>query len=160
MNVSNVARRLRSLDHRVIYVLMGLAAVVPPLIPGFVLPVTITGPVRQVFEAVEELPPGSPVFVSMDFDPSLDPEMTPMAVTFLEHCFRRRLRVTGMTLWPQGVTLGAENMRRAARQTYREAATPPSGTRAAGAAAARAREVSVQAREFVDWVFLGAQPGG
>ncbi|MBN2489328.1 MAG: hypothetical protein JXQ29_00565 [Planctomycetes bacterium] len=148
--------RMLNVESRVVYGIMGLAALVPLLIPGFVLPVTVTAPVRRVYDAVEALAPGAPVFVVMDFDPSVDPEMTPMAVAFLEHCFRRRLRVTGMTLWPQGVTLGLENMRRAARHTYREALADAGG----GDGAVLGREVEVAAREGEDWVYLGTQPGG
>ena len=156
-----VTDRLIHVDHRIIYLVMALAAVVPMLIPGFVLPVTVTEPVRNVYEAVESLPAGSHVFVALDFDPSLDPEMTPMAVAFLQHCFRRKLRVTGMTLWHQGVTLGYENMKKAARHTYRVAVTRADGTVEHDARGnPRFREVEVAAREHVDWVYLGTQPGG
>lgn len=153
--------RLLNVDPRVIYVVIGLAAVVPLLAPDFVLPVTVTEPVRNVYEAVEKLPPGSRVFVAMDFDPSLDPEMTPMTVAFLRHCFRRKLKVTGMTLWPQGVTLGLQNLQRAARHRYREVVRGPGGEPARAADGSYAyRETEVRAREREDWVYLGAQPGG
>jgi len=141
--------KLMRIDQRVIYVLMAASVVVPMLAPDFILPVIVTEPVKNLYEQVESLPEGSRVFVTMDFDPSLDPEMTPMAIAFLKHCFRRNLEVTGMSLFPQGVTLGYENMEAAARHTYNEA-SPEGGI----------REVKVVAKEYENWVFLGAQPGG
>lgn len=141
--------RLMNIDNRVIYVVMAAAVVVPMLIPDFIMPITVTEPVRDLYDQVESLPPGSRVFVTMDFDPAVDPEMTPMAIAFMKHCFRRDLEVTGMSLFPQGVTLGYENMRAAAKHTFNEI-SPEGGI----------SEVKVEAKELENWVFLGAQPGG
>ena len=150
MKTSTIWRKLTAVDPRFIYLIMAAAVVTPMLMPDLILPVTVTDPVRNLFQEVEKLPEGSRIFVTMDFEPTHDPEMSPIAVAFLEHCFRKKLKVTGMTLWPQGVTLGYENMQKAARHTYREAAGGEEGI----------REVKVAAIEYEDWVFLGAQPGG
>ena len=72
-----------------------------------------------------------------------------MTIAFMKHCFRRNLEVTGMSLFPQGVTLAYENMRAAAKHTFNEA-LPEGGF----------SEVKVEAKEYKNWVFLGAQPGG
>lgn len=142
--------KIMAVDPRIIYAFMAAAVVVPMLMPELILPVIVTDPVRSLYEEVEKLPEGSRIFVTMDFEPTHDPEMSPVAVAFLEHCFRKKLQVTGMTLWPQGVTLGYENMKKASRHTYREVVEGED----------RVREVEVDAREYVNWVFLGAQPGG
>lgn len=150
MKRSTIWEKLMAVDPRIIYAFMAAAVVVPMLLPELILPVIVTDPVRSLYEEVEKLPEGSRIFVTMDFEPTHDPEMSPITVAFLEHCFRKKLQVTGMTLWPQGVTLGYENMKKASRHAYREVADGED----------RVQEVEVDAREYVNWVFLGAQPGG
>lgn len=145
--------RLMAVDHRIIYVILAIAVFAPLLLPDLILPVTITDPVRNLFEEVEKLSPGDRIFLSMDFDPTLDPEMSPMAQVFLKHCYRKGVRVTAMTLWPQGVTLGFENMLAASKQKYRERVLTTDG-------AERIVDRELEAREYENWVFLGAQPGG
>ena len=150
LNMKRLARKLIALDSWIIYGVMILAVVVPMLMPELILPVTVTDPVRDLFDAVDRLPEGSRIFVTMDFEPSQEAEMTPIALAVLKHCFRKNLEVTGMTLWPQGVTLGYENMKRAAKHAYR-VKDPGSGA---------VKDVIVDAKEYENWVFLGAQPGG
>jgi len=151
--VVNFLMKLMRIDQRALYALMALAVVVPMLFTGFILPVTVTAPVKNLFDQVERLPEGSRVFVTMDYEPSQDPEMTPIATAFLKHCFRRNLQVTGMTLRPQGVTLAYETMKAASKQTFREIVKGDRGGTAV-------REKEVHAREYEKWVFLGTQPGG
>ncbi len=159
--MARLLEKISAVDPRVIYILVALGVMIPMLFPQLVLPVNVTGPVRSIFDEVDRLPEGSPVFVSLDFDPASDPEMSPMAIAFLQHCFRKKLKVTGMTLWPQGVTLAYENMRTAARHSYREIVRDAEGKPLLDAdGESVVRDVEVDAREYRDWVFLGAQPGG
>ncbi|MCI0635835.1 MAG: hypothetical protein L0206_18240, partial [Actinobacteria bacterium] len=53
-------------------------------------------------DAIDALPAGSPVLVSMDYDPASQAELEPMNRAVLRHMFRKDLRVTGMTHWPRG----------------------------------------------------------
>lgn len=159
--MSWVTEKISRTDPRAIYVLVALGVVVPMLFPQFILPVNVTTPVQSLFDEVDKLPEGSPVFLSLDFDPASDPEMSPIAIAFLKHCFRKKLEVTGMTLWPQGVTLAYENMRKASRHGYREIVRDGDGNPVRGdSGEPEVRWKEVDAREYRDWVFLGAQPGG
>lgn len=97
--------RLEQLDRRIIFFLVGLAVIIPLLIP-LGLPVDITGPVKDVFDRVEKLPEGAVVVVSCDYDPGSEAELTPATAAFVEHCFRKNLRVYMMGLWPPGPELG------------------------------------------------------
>lgn len=97
--------RVATMDRRIIFVLVALAVIIPLIIP-LGLPVDITKPVRDVYAAVDSLRAGSIVVVSCDYDPGSEAEMTPATVAFLEHCFRRNLRVYMMGLWPAGPELG------------------------------------------------------
>jgi hypothetical protein len=55
-----------------------------------------------VYDTIEELPAGSKVLVSFDYDPGSMPELQPMAEAFFRHAFRKDLKVIIMGLWPQG----------------------------------------------------------
>jgi hypothetical protein len=96
---------LQALDRRIIYLLIALAVVIPFFFP-LGLPTNVTEPVRQVFDYVETLPPGSVVLISFDFGPSTMPEMYPMVRAVLRHCFVRDLVVIGVANHPDGTALG------------------------------------------------------
>jgi len=132
--------KLMNLDQRVIYLILATAVILPMLFDDVKLPITVTKPVQDFYDQVENLPDNSPVFITMDFDPASSPELTPMTLAILKHCFKKGHKVVGMTLWPQGVTLGYENMNLASEQLN--------------------HKYGNQVREYRDWVFLGAQPGG
>ncbi|MEA2030326.1 MAG: hypothetical protein U9N55_01860 [candidate division Zixibacteria bacterium] len=62
----------------------------------------ISPEVQQLYDNVSELPKGSKVLVSFDFDPPSAPELQPMAESFLHYCLLNDLKVIIMGLWPQG----------------------------------------------------------
>jgi hypothetical protein len=97
--------KLANLDRRIIYLLVGLAVIIPMLIP-LGLPVDITRPVKNVYDKIEFLPAGSIVLVSTDYDPGSEAELYPATEAVIEHCFRRNLRIYMMGLWPAGSALG------------------------------------------------------
>ena len=84
--------------------LVALAVIIPLLVP-MGLPVDITKPVQDIYNMVESLPERSIVVVSADYDPGTEAELYPATEAFLEHCFRRNLRVYMIGLWPGGTTL-------------------------------------------------------
>tara|TARA_Y100001933_G_scaffold244738_1_gene274898 strand:- start:563 stop:1429 length:867 start_codon:yes stop_codon:yes gene_type:complete len=92
---------LRTLDRRWIFLLMGLAVAVPLLL-RFLPPNSATLMDRSVFEAIEDLPDGSRILVSFDFDPGSQGELLPMAMSFARHCGFKRHKVYFMCLWPLG----------------------------------------------------------
>ncbi|MEO0136723.1 MAG: hypothetical protein ABIL39_05990 [candidate division WOR-3 bacterium] len=100
-----VFERLSRLDRRVIFLLVALAVIVPMVVP-LNLPVDITKPVKRVYEMVESLPEGSVVLISTDYDPGSEAELYPATEAFIEHCFRRNLKIYLMGLWPAGSELG------------------------------------------------------
>jgi hypothetical protein len=101
----NIFDRLANLDRRIIFLLVALAVIIPMLIP-LGLPVDISKPVKDVYDRVESLPEGSIVVVSADYDPGSEAELYPATEAFLEHCFRKNLRVYMLGLWPAGSDLG------------------------------------------------------
>jgi hypothetical protein len=101
----NIIDRVAKMDRRIIFLLVALAVIAPLIVP-LGLPVDITKPVQDVYDAVDSLPERSIVVLSCDYDPGSEAELTPATVAFLEHCFRRNLRVYMMGLWPPGPELG------------------------------------------------------
>jgi hypothetical protein len=97
--------KLAVLDRRIIYLCVGIAVIIPMLVP-LNLPVDITRPVRNVFNKIESLPEGSVILVSTDYDPGSEAELYPATEAVIEHCFRRNLKIYMMGLWPAGSALG------------------------------------------------------
>lgn len=81
-----------------LYLLTAAVFLLPILLP---LPVSSLKPspgVKGFYNAVDALPPGSPVLVSLDIPPAFNPELRPLALALCRHAFRKKLRVIGVTL--------------------------------------------------------------
>lgn len=88
--------RLQSIDPRILYTLIFLSVIIPVLFP-LKLPTPITDETEMFYDSVEALPEHSVVLFPFDFWPSTLPETEPMAVAALRHCFRKDLRVVGLS---------------------------------------------------------------
>jgi len=94
-------KKLQNLDRRIIFAVTALAVIIPILFPiGF--PVAPTEPVKKIFNAIENLKEGSTILLSCDYDPPSAAEVQPMAKAILIHCFRKKIKVVTLALWPQG----------------------------------------------------------
>jgi len=93
--------RLLVIDRRIIFLLV-VIAVTLPLFSKAILHIEVSPTVQAVYDAVDNLPPGSKVLVSFDYDPASAPELQPMALSFFRHCFSKSLKVIIIGLWPQG----------------------------------------------------------
>src|SRR5258705_581565 len=107
-------RTLLSIDGRIFFLLVAAGFVLPLLHP-LNLPVTVTPRVKAAFDAIDALPPGSKVLISMDFEPDIMAELLPMSIAVMRHCFRKHLQVIAMTLFPAGTGLGERAITLAAR---------------------------------------------
>ena len=102
--------KLGKLDRRIIFVLIALSVIIP-ISFNIIFPNPVGAePSRDLFDFVENLPEGSNVLVSFDYDPSTMPELQPMAEAVVRHLFQRNMKVVGMALWPQGASLGQDAM--------------------------------------------------
>jgi len=96
------ADRIREIDRRIIFLVVALAIIIPLLIPiGF--PIQVSPSVRDLYNALESLPPGSKILMSFDYGASTYPEIYPMSLALLRHCFRRGVKPIIMGLWPEGI---------------------------------------------------------
>lgn len=92
---------LRTLDRRWIFLLV-LLCIALPILLGLKFPETPSPLVRNTFDEVERLKPGSRVLLSFDYDPASEGELGPMATAFVRHCCEKKLRLYFMALWPVG----------------------------------------------------------
>ncbi|NIT34955.1 MAG: hypothetical protein GTN49_00410 [candidate division Zixibacteria bacterium] len=97
-------RWLADIDRRIIFLVIAVAVVIPLLLP-LGMRVKVTPQTESIYEEVENLPPGSNVLVAFDYDPAAAPEVHPMALAFLRHCFTKKHKVIIMALWPQGAQM-------------------------------------------------------
>jgi hypothetical protein len=100
----NLLQKLGTLDRRWIFLFIAVAVTIPLLLerPAPVLPSPI---VRDLFNAVEALPPGSRLLLSLDYGPSTVPENDPMAHAVARHALSRDVKLYLMTIWATGPPL-------------------------------------------------------
>ncbi|MCZ6632125.1 MAG: hypothetical protein O7G87_01875 [bacterium] len=115
---------LRNLDRRVVFIFVFLGAILPTLV-AFRLPIKATPNVRAVYDTIEEIANkgGGTVLISFDYGPGSMPEVQPMALSILRHCFARGIKVVGMNHWPTGVGLAQQALDTTSKelnQTYGE----------------------------------------
>jgi hypothetical protein len=101
--------RLGALDRRWIFLFIGVAVIIPLLLrrPAPVIPSPI---VRDLFQAVDNLPAGSRLLLSLDYGPSTVPENDPMAHAVARHALEKGLKLYIMTVWATGPPLIAHMM--------------------------------------------------
>jgi len=93
--------KLLVIDRRIIFLFVAIAVTLP-LFSKAILHIEVSPTVKAVYETVDNLPAGSKVLVSFDYDPASAPELQPMALSFFRHCFSKDLKVIIIGLWPQG----------------------------------------------------------
>ncbi len=96
--------RFLNLDRRIIYILVALAVIIPILVP---LNVRIypTPEVENVYNTIENLPEGSRIMLSVDYDPASMPELYPMMKAVMRHIVRKKHKLYILALWPLGTGL-------------------------------------------------------
>ncbi len=96
--------KLSRIDRRCIYIVI-LICVIVPLVTGVRMEMSVTSPVRTLYEAIEKLQPGSYVWLAADYDPGSMPELFPMNVAIVEHLFSRDIKIICGALWAPGPPL-------------------------------------------------------
>lgn len=111
--------RLTRLSRRTIYLLLFFAVLIPLLFP-LKLPEKMSPTTKRIFDYIEKLPQGSIVMISVDYGPSVLPEVQPQVMAVLRHCFYRNLKVVGIGLSPEGIGLGLDAFERVAKEMGKE----------------------------------------
>ena len=124
---------LMGIDRRIIFIFVALAVIIPSFL-RVSFPITVSQPTRSIYDYIDELPAESTILMAFNYGPSSLAELEPMATAVLRHCFRKNVRVIGMTLINVGARLGDRVMSDTAAE--------------------------VEAVDGEDYVFLGFRPGG
>lgn len=111
----NFLERMMSIDRRWIFLLVAVGTILPILFPiGF--KVSVTPPVKALFDRIEAMQPGDVVLLSYDYGPSTAPENDPMADAVLRHCFSKKIKVVILALYPiGGITMADQSLARVLR---------------------------------------------
>ncbi|MCD6161785.1 MAG: hypothetical protein J7K40_05155 [candidate division Zixibacteria bacterium] len=100
-SMRNFFVKLMNIDRRIIFLFIFVALSIPMFI-SMEMNISISEAVESLVESMQKLPDGSKVLISLDFDPSSEPELQPMAETFLTYALQRDFKVIVIGLWPQG----------------------------------------------------------
>lgn len=107
--------KLGHVDRRWIFLLIA-AVVLLPLFYPLGLPIRATDASRTVYKAIESVPDGSRVLLSVEYGPSTKPEIHPMTLAVLRHLFRKECKVYVTCLWPDGQFMAAQALEQVAEE--------------------------------------------
>ncbi|MDH3892185.1 MAG: hypothetical protein OEV49_13990 [candidate division Zixibacteria bacterium] len=113
----NFWERMEQIDRRWVYLMVGLAVVIPFVIPAN-FPISITPEAQMLYDAVEALPDSCTVMVVFDYYPSTIAECEPMARSALHHMWRKDCKVITLSNIPLGGPSMAETVTREIAQEY------------------------------------------
>jgi hypothetical protein len=139
--------KLQRFDRRWIFLVMGLAVVIPLFFP-LGLPAKPDRMTKAAFNAVDALPDGARVFVSVDLDPASTPEIEPFYRAVVLQLKRKHAKLVFATTWYQAPPL----LERYLRETVETAIAPPGTAGYHGANDA-------PYKKNVDYVNLGFRDG-
>jgi len=102
----SIWEKMLNLDRRWIFLLIGIACVVPFFTP-LGLPILPSQEVVSIYDYMENLTTDNAIFVGFDFDPGTAAENMPMGVAVLRHAFARHIPVFITAYGPLGQGMAA-----------------------------------------------------
>ncbi len=139
----NIFERFEKIDRRFIFLLVALAVLIP-LVLKVTMKIPVSSPVVSAFNAVDTLPRGTNILISVDYDPASMPELQPMYKSFLYQCFEKGIKPVMIVQWPLGLPLSINTMQEVANQYNKDAK-------------AEGKDTVVYGRDYVN---IGYRPGG
>ena len=102
--MAGIVQKLVHLDRRWVFLAMGIAVLIPVLkqLPSFQIPSLL---VKDAYNEIEKLPPGSKLLLAFDYDPGSAPELQPMATALAWHAAKKGHKIYFIALWPLGVNM-------------------------------------------------------
>jgi hypothetical protein len=107
--------RIQHFDRRWLFLIMGLAIVVPLIFP-IGLPVKTTPMTQAAYDTVEDLKAGDVVLISLDLDPASTPELEPYYRAVVLQLKRKHVKIAVTTTWYQAPPLVERWIREAIEQ--------------------------------------------
>ena len=102
----SIWEKMLNLDRRWIFLLIGIACVVPFFTP-LGLPILPSEEVTSIYDYIENLNSDNAMFIGFDFDPGTAAENQPMGLAVLRHAFSRNIPVFITAVTPMGQGLAA-----------------------------------------------------
>ncbi|HPT72524.1 MAG TPA: hypothetical protein PLE74_09625, partial [Candidatus Cloacimonadota bacterium] len=102
----NFFERLQELDRRWIYLIVALAIIIPLVVP-FNSKTYTTEPTEKMYQLIDSYSGRSDraVLISFLHDASVMPELYPMEIAILRHCFERKIKVFTITFTASGAPI-------------------------------------------------------
>ena len=115
--VQDTFLKIGSVDRRWIFMIIAVVVLVPLIIPVG-LPIRPTDTTKNVYDAIEALPAGSKVLLSIEYSPSTRPENHPMTISIMRHLFRNNHKVFITCLWPDGQFMAQDAINQVAKNEF------------------------------------------
>ena len=100
---------IEHLDRRWVFLMMALAVGIPILLQQ-TFPEAVSPLAQSAFDELDQLPSGSKVLLSFDYDPGSEGELGPMATSFVHQCAEKGHKMYFMTLFPVGSQMITETI--------------------------------------------------
>lgn len=115
--IEDILLKIGSIDRRWIFIIIAVVVVVPLMVP-IGMPIRATDTSKDVYDAIESLPKGSRVLLSIEYSPSTKPENHPMTISMLRHLFRNDQKVYVTCLWPDGQFMAQDALSQVAEDEF------------------------------------------
>ncbi|MEO0131095.1 MAG: hypothetical protein ABIK76_05355, partial [candidate division WOR-3 bacterium] len=113
--MKDIWTKLATIDRRIIYLLVFLVVSLP-MIFRMIMPIRVSSEVKMAFSEIDNLKPGSIVMISIDYDAASEPELQPMLIGILRHCFSKDIKVILLGQWALGLPLGEIALNQVAKE--------------------------------------------
>lgn len=102
----NFFEKLQALDRRYIYIVVALAIIIPLMVP-YNSDVVTTPPTENLYQLIDSYAGRSDraILISFFHDAATMPELYPMEIAILRHCFERKVKVFTMTFYAAGAPI-------------------------------------------------------
>ncbi|MEA2104485.1 MAG: hypothetical protein U9P79_07590 [Candidatus Cloacimonadota bacterium] len=102
----NFSDSIQKIDRRYIYIILAIVVILPLIFP-LGLKTFTTPPVRNLYKTIDAAAgkPNKAVFMDFAQSPSTLPELYPMDIAILRHCFLRNIKVFTISYYPQGAAI-------------------------------------------------------
>jgi hypothetical protein len=115
----NFYERLMNLDRRWVYLVVGIAVIIPALMP-FRVPVYVTPEVKAIYDFVESLKAEDILFLAIDYDPQAMAEVHPMAKAIMRQCFAKDVKLIISALSQNGPGMAEQLISEVGREFNKE----------------------------------------
>lgn len=117
MENATIWKKMMNVDRRIIYMIVAVVMIVPIIFP-FNLPMRVSErTTKALFDAIDAFPSQNGVFlISADLNPQDQPELYPMMVSWIRHCFHREIKVLVMCLYPTSLGLAEQALNQVAME--------------------------------------------